>query len=68
MDLTECFKKQQIIKIAFNEYKVNSLIEMFDLKEEVVNQSTFSERNIAVYVSLAYDSLREVLEAICISK
>ncbi|MGE0792814.1 MAG: hypothetical protein AB7V77_01380 [Candidatus Woesearchaeota archaeon] len=68
MDLTECFKKQQIIKINFNEDKVNSLIEISDLKEEVVKQSIITDRNISVFVSLAYDSLRELLEAICLFK
>lgn len=68
MDLEECFRKGFIKKVKPNRELILSLIEMADIKEEVVKTAKLNERNISVYVSLAYDALREVLEAICIAK
>ena len=68
MDLKECLKKGLIKKTRIDENLINSLIEMSNIKEEAVNLSKFDERNISAYVSMSYDSLREVLEALCISK
>lgn len=68
MDLKECLKKGLIKKTRIDENLINSLIEMSNIKEEAVNLSKLDERNISAYVSMSYDSLREVLEALCISK
>jgi len=68
MDLKECLKKGLIKKTRIDENLINSLIEMSNIKEETVNLSKLDERNISAYVSMSYDSLREVLEALCISK
>lgn len=38
------------------------------IKEKTVKTANLNEENISAYVSLAYDSLREILEAICISR
>jgi len=39
---------------------------MSAIKEKTVNTARINPENISVYVSVAYDSLRELLEAICI--
>jgi len=38
------------------------------IKEKTVKTAKIDKENISAYVSLAYDSLRETLEALCISK
>lgn len=66
MDLDECFRKGLIKRIKVDENLIKSLVEMSNIKEMTVKTAQLSEQNISAYVSLAYDSLREVLEAICI--
>lgn len=39
---------------------------MSDITENTVKSAKIDSYNISAYVSLAYDSLREVLEALCI--
>lgn len=68
MDLNECFKKGFIKKTKINQPLIKSLIEMANIKEMAVKTSNVNEVNVSAYVSLAYDSLREILEALCISK
>jgi len=68
MDLDDCFRKGLIKKTIINKELIRSLIEMADIKEKTVRTAELNEMNISAYVSLAYDSLREILEAICISK
>jgi len=68
MDLNECYKKGFIKKTKINRELINSLIEISNIKEETINSARLNERNISAYVSMAYESLREILEAICISK
>ncbi len=41
---------------------------MSESKEITVNSSDINKISVSSYVSLAYDSLREILEAFCISK
>ncbi|HLD11121.1 MAG TPA: hypothetical protein VJB89_03500 [Candidatus Nanoarchaeia archaeon] len=66
MDLEEC-KKLGFIRITNpNKEKTLSLIEISDIKEETINTTKLNGRNINAYVPLAYDSLREILEALCI--
>ena len=66
MDLDECFRKGLIKRTEPNQELVKSLIEMANIKEKAVKSAEINEENVSAYVSLAYDSLREVLEAICI--
>jgi|SRR3989344_4707142 len=66
MDLNECLKKGLIKKTEVNKELVKSLIEMSKIKETAVNTAKINEVNISAYASLAYDSLREILEALCI--
>ncbi len=68
MDLDDCFKKGFIKKTSINTELIKSLIEMSHIKEKTINRAEIDGENISVYVSVAYDSLREILEAICISK
>ncbi|HHE36382.1 MAG TPA: hypothetical protein ENL16_01040, partial [Candidatus Woesearchaeota archaeon] len=63
MDLDECFRKGLIKKTRANKELVKSLIEMSEIKEISVKTANINEINISAYVSLAYDSLREILEA-----
>ncbi len=65
MDIEECKKKGMIKKTFVNRSLIKSLIEMSDLKEETVKLSKINEITASSFVSLAYDSLREILEAIC---
>jgi len=39
---------------------------MSDIKENVIKETVLDENNISAFVPMAYDSLREILEAICI--
>ena len=68
MDLKECFRKGLIKKTRIDNELIKSLIEMSDIKENAVKAAKIDHINISAYVSLAYDSLREILEALCISK
>lgn len=68
MDLNDCIRKGMIRKISVNDELIKSLIEMSSIKQQTVEEANLNERNISAYVSLAYDSLREILEAACISK
>lgn len=68
MDLKECFRKGLIKKTRIDTELIQSLIEMSDIKENAVNAAKIDNINISAYVSMAYDSLRENLEALCVSK
>jgi uncharacterized protein (UPF0332 family) len=68
MDLDECFKKGFIKKTKIDSELIKSLKEMSDINELTVKSANIDNVNISAYVSMAYDSLHEVLEAICISK
>ncbi len=67
MDLAECFRKGMIRKTQIDNNLIKSLIDMAGIKELAANTAEINEQNISAYVSLAYDALREILEAICIS-
>lgn len=67
MDLNECYKKNLIKKTKINKGLIKSLIEMSNVKEKIVKSASINEENISAYFSIAYDSLREILEAVCIS-
>ena len=68
MDLNECYKNGFIKKTKIDKGLIISLIEMSDIKEEIVKTVTINKISISAYLSMSYDSLRETLEAICISK
>jgi hypothetical protein len=68
MDLEDCYNNGSIKITRVNPELIASLIEMSQIKEDTVNSATLNQRNISPYISMAYDSLRELLEALCISK
>ncbi len=68
MDLDDCYQKGFIKKTRIDNEHSRSLIEMARSKEIAVQTAIITETTISAYVSLAYDSLREVLEVVCISK
>jgi hypothetical protein len=67
MDLDDCYRKNFIKKVKINKELLKSLVEMSNIKESTVNSAKINELNVPAYVSMAYDSLREMLEAVCIS-
>lgn len=66
MDLDECKRKGFVRKYKPNKELCRSLIEMSGIKEKSIKDVEFNEINVNAFVPLAYDSLREILEAICI--
>jgi len=68
MDINECQRKGLIKKTNIDRNLILSLIEMADIKEKTVKTAKINEINVSAYFSMAYDSLREILEALCISK
>ena len=53
-----------IKKTRIDEELAKSLIEMSDIKQMTIETAALNNVNIPAYVSLAYDSLREILEAL----
>lgn len=66
MDLDECKRKGFIRPAKKNKELAKSLAEMSQTKEATIKESNLNEKNISAYIPMAYDSLRETLEAICI--
>lgn len=67
MDLSDCYKRNFIKKTRKNPELIKSLIEMSNIKESTIKSAKVNGKNISAYFSMAYESLREILEAICIS-
>ncbi|MCX6747168.1 MAG: hypothetical protein NTU63_03490 [Candidatus Pacearchaeota archaeon] len=67
MDLDDCYRKNFIRKTKIDKELIKSLLEMSDIKEKTVKSASVDKVNISAYFSMAYDSLREALEAICIA-
>ena len=68
MDLNNCFEKGLVKKTEKNVELVKSLIKISNTNEMTVKTATITPKNVSSYVTLAYDSLRQILEAICILK
>ncbi|PIZ51451.1 hypothetical protein COY27_03610 [Candidatus Woesearchaeota archaeon CG_4_10_14_0_2_um_filter_33_13] len=66
MDLDDCLRKGLIKKTRVDLELIQSLVEMAQIKEDAVNNAEINQINISAYVSLAYDALREALEAFCV--
>lgn len=64
MDLADCKKKGLIRKTFPDKNRAESLIEVSDTDEKTVLNAKINQQNISSYVAMAYDSLREILEAI----
>ncbi len=67
MDLGDCYKKGFVRKAKINKELIKSLIEMSKIKEDTIKSANINEKNISAYFSMAFESLREILEALCIS-
>ena len=66
MNINEC-KQQGFIRHAQpNTHKAKSLMEISDIKEKTIHSAEFNDENVNAYLPLAYDSLREMLEALCL--
>jgi len=68
MNLEDCKKKGLIKRTNVDKELIKSIIEMSDSKEITINEAKINSISISAYVSMAYDSLRETLEALCILK
>lgn len=68
MRLNECFDKNIIRKINVDINLIRALVEISSLKEEEFKKIEINKKNISVYFPVVYDSFRETLEAVCISK
>ncbi|MBI5073246.1 hypothetical protein HZA99_05505 [Candidatus Woesearchaeota archaeon] len=66
MDLTEC-KETGIVRITrIDSNFAHSLLEMSDIKEKTAKKATLDNLNVNAYFPMAYDALREILEAYCL--
>jgi len=68
MELNECYRRKLIKRTRVDENLVKSLKEMSDTDEETVMAVQLNGKNIPSYIVVAYESLRKILEAICLSK
>lgn len=66
MDINEHVKNGTVKKTINGKELAQSLLAMADIKEQTVMSVTLTESNISAYIPMAYDSLREVLDALCI--
>lgn len=66
MDLDDCKRKGFIRRTKVNQELARSLIEMSNVKEKVVKNTELNKESVSAFLPMAYDSLREILEAICI--
>lgn len=68
MDWKECKDKNFVKEVKINENLVNSLINSSKNKLESSNRLELDETTASTKVSIVYDSLRELLEALAIKK
>lgn len=68
MDWKECWDKRIVKDARKEENLIKSLIEMSNIKEKIVNSVEINENSALVYIPTAYDSLRELIEALALKK
>lgn len=66
MELSECERKGFIKKAVPSKSLAKSLLEVSEIKDRALDSAKLDELNVNAYLPMAYDSLREVLEALCI--
>lgn len=66
MKLDDCIKKRLVKKIKIDKKRVKSLILTAKAKEITESKIPFNEINFVAKISLRYDVLRELLEALAI--
>lgn len=65
MELSDCERKGFIKKANPGISLVKSLIEVSKAKEIAIQSAKIDEITVNAYIPMAYDALREVLEALC---
>jgi hypothetical protein len=65
MDLNECYRKGFVKKTRIDKELIISLTEMSNANEKTIERANLDSITISSYVSMAYESLRQILEAIC---
>ena len=65
MDINECERKEFIKKTKPSIPLIKSLIEVSKAKETAIHSAKIDEITINAYIPMAYDALRELLEALC---
>ncbi|MBT4577317.1 hypothetical protein HOM13_02870 [Candidatus Woesearchaeota archaeon] len=68
MDWEECNQKRIVKNVDFDEGLISSLIQTSKKKMKSQEFLPFNDTTLASKVSLAYDSLRELLEALTLKK
>lgn len=68
MDLEKCRKRRLILKCEVDDERVHALVKMSEVKCSIAKNAPKTENDISVYVAMAYDSLREALDALCLNK
>lgn len=66
MELNECERKGFIKKATPSRSLAKSLLEVSEIKDKALDSADFDELSVNAYLPMAYDALREVLEALCI--
>lgn len=65
MDLNECYRKGFVKKTRIDKELIISLTEMSNANEKTIERANLDSITISSYVSMAYESLRQILEAVC---
>lgn len=66
MDLSECERKGFIKRAIPSKSLARSLLEVSEIKDKALDSAKLDELNVNAYLPMAYDALREALEALCI--
>ena len=66
MDLTECERKGFIKRANPSKSLAKSLLEVSEIKDKALDSAKLDKMNVNAYLPMAYDALREALEALCI--
>ena len=68
MDWEECWSKRIVKDTGKDENLIRSLREMSEIKEKIIDSVQIDENTVLAYLPLAYDSLRELIEALAVKK
>lgn len=68
MDWKECWEKRIVKNVSKDEELIKSLIELSEIQEKFVDTSKIDETTARIYLPLAYDSIRELIEALALEK
>lgn len=66
MDLEDCRRQGFIKRAAPSRAKAASLLDVADIKEKTVRAATLTSESVNAFLPLAYDALRETLDALCL--